>query len=541
MKAIKLSKRQRIILYWLAFALLLSSFLAYGLTFIDQHSFVIEGERYFTLFDDAMISMRYAHNLAEGHGLVWNAGGERVEGFSNPLWVLVMALAHMITIPYPHTSLAIKLLALLLMASNLFAVRKLASLFTDNPFFQLLTVFFTAFYFPVNNWALLGMEVSLIVLLVNLALISAIQDLQHNKASRRPYVLLGVATLVRVDAAVILVALALGLMLVDRPRLRFHLQWAALSLAIFVGGQTLFRLIYYGELLPTTAVLKLSGISTVLRASLGLRAFLDFMVLFNWALFLLPFIAVLFQRKRGAGILLLVIFMQVVYSIYVGGDSWEHIGGANRFIASVMPLFFISFVLSLETISKKFQDRFSLTGFRELGLGLVVVAFSVGALVNFNDMRLADGHLRWTLQKKLPLREGAERFTRVAITLDRFTQPDAKIAVVAAGAIPYYSDLSSIDLLGKNDPLVAAGTMRINSSLFHIDNFRPGHNKWDYEYSIGQLKPDVIAQLWEDTEKDFEPFADLYTLYYINDLPFYIHNDSVLITRDALPEPHTNQ
>src|SRR3954463_11585875 len=31
-------------------------------------SFVFEGTRTFTLFDDAMVSMRYAHNLATGHG-----------------------------------------------------------------------------------------------------------------------------------------------------------------------------------------------------------------------------------------------------------------------------------------------------------------------------------------------------------------------------------------------------------------------------------------------------------------------------------------
>ena len=42
------------------------------------------------LFDDAMISMRYARNLAEGHGLVFNAG-EYVQGFSNPLMTLLMA------------------------------------------------------------------------------------------------------------------------------------------------------------------------------------------------------------------------------------------------------------------------------------------------------------------------------------------------------------------------------------------------------------------------------------------------------------------
>ena len=40
--------------------------------------------------DDAYISFRYAHNLVEGRGLVFNPG-ERIEGFTNFLWTLVLA------------------------------------------------------------------------------------------------------------------------------------------------------------------------------------------------------------------------------------------------------------------------------------------------------------------------------------------------------------------------------------------------------------------------------------------------------------------
>ena len=40
--------------------------------------------------DDATISMRYAWQLVHGHGLVFNVG-ERVQGFSNPLWTLALA------------------------------------------------------------------------------------------------------------------------------------------------------------------------------------------------------------------------------------------------------------------------------------------------------------------------------------------------------------------------------------------------------------------------------------------------------------------
>ena len=40
--------------------------------------------------DDAFISFRYVDNLVAGHGLVFNAG-ERVEGYTNFLWVILLA------------------------------------------------------------------------------------------------------------------------------------------------------------------------------------------------------------------------------------------------------------------------------------------------------------------------------------------------------------------------------------------------------------------------------------------------------------------
>ena len=46
---------------------------------------------YAFLTDDAFISFRYARNLAEGNGLVFNPGLERVEGYTNFLWVLILA------------------------------------------------------------------------------------------------------------------------------------------------------------------------------------------------------------------------------------------------------------------------------------------------------------------------------------------------------------------------------------------------------------------------------------------------------------------
>ena len=54
--------------------------------------------------DDANIAMVYARNLAMGHGFVYNVGGERVEGFTSMLFVLVAAGVFAMS-PLPELSL----------------------------------------------------------------------------------------------------------------------------------------------------------------------------------------------------------------------------------------------------------------------------------------------------------------------------------------------------------------------------------------------------------------------------------------------------
>ncbi|MFZ5446422.1 MAG: hypothetical protein ACOZQL_40920 [Myxococcota bacterium] len=63
------------------------------------------------LADDAFISFRYARHLAEGKGLVWNVG-ERVEGFTNLLWTLTLALGEWAGVPAPWLATALSLGAL---------------------------------------------------------------------------------------------------------------------------------------------------------------------------------------------------------------------------------------------------------------------------------------------------------------------------------------------------------------------------------------------------------------------------------------------
>ena len=80
---------------------------ALQIAFIVTSIRTIEGERLFTLFDEAMVSMRYARNLAHGDGLVWNPGETPVEGYTNFLWTLALAALHAVRIPEGMIPLAV--------------------------------------------------------------------------------------------------------------------------------------------------------------------------------------------------------------------------------------------------------------------------------------------------------------------------------------------------------------------------------------------------------------------------------------------------
>ena len=485
----------------LIFLLILVGYALYAGVYIFRTSFIAGGERYFVLFDDAMISMRYARNLAEGYGLVWNPGGERVEGYTNPLWVVFMAVFHLFPIPASKMSLFIQASGAAFLIANLVFVKRIARFLTGSWLAALLAVVLTAFYTPLNNWGLQGMEVSALTLATSAAVWIALLSLSRNRFTPWVYVLLGVSTLVRIDMAVPYLIVLGFLVLADPPRRRHNLLWGLGLFAVFILGQTLFRLAYYGDILPNTYYLKMEGYPVFSRVARGLYVLLRFIWSFNWLLFLLPFAVFFFRRDRTVILLALVTLGQLAYSVYVGGDAWEHRGGANRYISIVMPLFFILFVYAADllraAILEKIQPRSrQVELFSLIGLAVFVLA----GMLNMNLLQDARSLERWALIRQPLFIEGNKEYVQIALALEKITRPQASVAVVSAGAIPYFSDRYAIDLLGKNDARIAHGKAHGAGNIFNLESFRPGHMKWDYDYALGHLQPDVVVQLWGDTE-----------------------------------------
>ena len=519
------------------FGLLLLAYLAYAGVYIYKTSFVVRGERYFVLFDDAMISMRYARNLANGDGLVWNPGGERVEGYSNPLWVVFMALFHLLPLPASKASLPIQISGALFLAANLIFVKMISERLSGSFPIAMLAAIMTAFYGPLNDWGLLGMEVSALALILCAALWLGLENLRSGRFSVWLYLLLGLSTLVRVDMAVPFLMVLVFLILSDRENRRKHVIWGMGLFFLFILGQTSFRLLYYGELLPNTYYLKMSGYPFWLRIARGLYVFFLFAWYSNWILFILPFLILIFRRDRSVMLLILLFLGQAAYSVYVGGDAWDHKGGSNRYIAIVMPVFFILFAAAAGRFAGLIADMYQArTPRRKFLYSTLLAGFALVSLLNFN---LLLGDFK-SLERLAMLRQslfvrGNQEDVEIALNLAEITTPRASIAVVTAGAIPYFADRYAIDLLGKSDARIARLDAITDDGLGGIKNFRPGHMKWDYDYSIGELKPDVVAQLWGETSVAEAYIQEYYTVGGTGDgLNFSLRTDSEEILWDKV-------
>ena len=66
------------------------------LFFYRSFIFTIDNKLIWGTSDDIYISACYARNMSQGHGLVWYPEAPKVEGFSNPLWVMLLSVLHVL-------------------------------------------------------------------------------------------------------------------------------------------------------------------------------------------------------------------------------------------------------------------------------------------------------------------------------------------------------------------------------------------------------------------------------------------------------------
>jgi len=467
------------------FILLILGYVLYLVLLIYRSSFLISGERHFVLVDDMMISMKYAKNLALGNGLVWNIG-ERVEGITNPLWTSYMSFWHLFNISASKISIAIQLTNVFLLVLSLFVVKKIAEVVSKKSLLVIIfSVILTASFFQINNFALLGTEVAALSLILFTSIMLSLFSLKKKTVNPLIYLILALGTFVRMDAAVPYLAILLFFLIYEKKKRILHLKWGFGVLLTALLVQTGLRLYYYGEILPNTYYLKMTGYPVVFRITRGVYELLEYMWQTGIILFVLPLI-LLKKSSREIALLFFVFFSLVLYSIYVGGDAFEDPG---RYITVGMPIFFILFSLGSKKILYAIFPQNS-------KFKIIAAIYLLTCVVMFNSTTY-DTFLESTLIKKPSYVGSAKLNVEMAYEISKLTGRDAVVAVTFAGTIPYFTERKYIDLLGKSDKHIAREESKepygSKKDMPEVIRFFPGHTKWDNNYAIKQLKPDVVV------------------------------------------------
>lgn len=199
--------------------------------------------------DDAYITYRYARNIANGHGFVFNPGANPVLGTSTPLFTLILACGAQLGAEIPQMSQLLGMLATAA-TSAIIAWLGLKSGHGAGGIAAALTWSSS----PFTLVAASGMETQFYIAVSVAALLAA-----SARQVTLSLLLASVAILTRLDGFAVLAAI--GLVSLVRKYAISRRSWALPI--ILVGGWTLYALMHFGSVLPTSGLAKMSHVAGI--------------------------------------------------------------------------------------------------------------------------------------------------------------------------------------------------------------------------------------------------------------------------------------
>ncbi len=433
--------------------------------------------------DDAYISFRYARNLVEGNGLVFNAG-ERVEGYTNFLWTVMSAVPLAAGYEDPLPAMHRAALALWFATFGLLLVFGLY-LVSRRVYTAPLVAAPLVAHWSFNQWYLSGMETPLVAFLTLLVLaIFAFQEPGRRLAAAAFGAASVLLVMARPDAAAFVLGLAVAMVachprwLADRVFWRGWVPSFLLPVAAVYLPYTLWRLWYYGGLLPNTYYAKAAYNPMYQRGWQYLQTYFE---VYDFApLLLVPAAAALLTRDRvlrrflagcvfgGAAVFL--------YVLRLGGDFMEW-----RFLVPVTGVLFAGIGVGLYVLGDGLVRLIIGRIFRRKGDERAWIA-APAAAVGIACAVVGLGHLKHAAEAGRPLAEdkvvvGQETIPSLAkYALPKFNWRDigrtcgkllpanTRIATTSAGMIPFFSKLPTLDLMGLNDLEIAREPIEPGSS-----------------------------------------------------------------------------
>lgn len=424
--------------------------------------------------DDAYITLRYARHLIEGFGPVWNTAGPRVEGFSSPLHMLLIAGLGALHIPLTAAARAINFtFHIILIAGVWLSLRRSSGIFAATLGAALVTALW-----PLIIWDFGGLDAVPFAALVTLGTLLSLRYFEHAE----PRVLLtggltlGLAIFMRAEAAApaltIFVCAALFAPAPAATRLR-HAALAALCCLAIALPWEIFRLTYYHAALPNTFYAKVYGIP---RAFLFDRGWKYWKAAAHDAPFIpvlsvLTFAAAAMLRKltRSDVVLFAVIVISAV-SIYITGGDYMI---AYRTLCGVLSMMAVLLVRMLTAFGLFTKPSISIA---------VSAIFALLAALQFRGFEI-NPHFR-------------EPAALVGETEGRLLANQwpagATVAINFAGSIPYFADnYTYIDELGLNDRAIGRRAPMPIGPIGGPTTRRIGHLKGDGVYVLSR-NPDII-------------------------------------------------
>lgn len=414
--------------------------------------------------DDAFISLRYAQNLVDGHGLVYNPG-ERVEGYTNLAWTLLLAVPLALGLD-PVSSSAVLGVVHLLVALG--AAALVGRVVAGDSLWSVVPALFVVLDPFAALEAVEGLETTLYMAILASGLALFLREAR--RSGTRPVhhlpsaLVFAVAVTVRPEAPLLPALLHLGLVAhvarTDRagaPRQVVQAVVAGLPIAGVLAALTAWRLAYYGDPLPNTFYAKTGAAGF----DLGLR--------YLWAhavdhpgLWVLLVVGLVGGLRRRLGLPLAVATVGfLTYVASVGGDFKP----TGRFVLPVTAWMAAVGAAAMVRRHARWQA------------GVLVLALA-SSLVRLPAVQESAGSWADIRHANLSAR------TLVGTFLRENVPPDTWMAIHSAGAIPYYAGLPTIDMWGLTDHHIA----RAPVPAYTIGLV--GHQRGDPAYVFGRA-PDL--------------------------------------------------
>lgn len=445
--------------------------------------------------DDAFISFRYAHNLGQHGELVYNlAPHERVEGYTNFLWVLVLGLGDAVGIRpetlAPILTATASLAALWLVACIGAQLRRRfgpVQARGGTSAFELQDLLAPALLVTVPEfvvWGSSGLETSFALALGLLSVWLWLDGRMTGAA-----VAAAATGLTRLDGLMWIAAFGIGWLAVvgleRRGRGGASVPWrrVAIASATFVlplAAAFVFRRVYYGEWLPNTWAVKQHG--AALRDVYGV-GYLKFWAGSLRLVWLAPLLLLLRPRHLPLG---LPIVAQLVWAWSIGGDFMAY----GRFLLPATTLLALWIGLALAEVRP--LRSWTKPAWWVVAAALVIASASrIPARLQADR---ADAHMN--LDEHSPGFESVDAMHRFAVvrlaagrSLAERVPADTLITVGAAGAMPYASQLPAIDSYGLIDAGVVA------NSKPRTQGARPGHQLQPTLAYMKSREPDLMCHV----------------------------------------------